>query len=45
MDRNRILELATAELERQRAGIDEEIAAIRAELGGRSVRRDLNGIH
>jgi hypothetical protein len=33
MDRARLLELAIAELERQRAGIDEEIAAIRAESG------------
>jgi hypothetical protein len=35
MDRNRLLELAVEELERQKAGIDEEIAAVRAELGGK----------
>jgi hypothetical protein len=34
MDRKRVLELAIAELERQRAGIDEEIAAVQAELRG-----------
>ena len=34
MDTNRIWELAIAELERQRAGIDHKIATIRAELNG-----------
>jgi len=34
MDRNRILELAIAELERQKAGIERDIEALRAELGG-----------
>ena len=34
MDRARLLELAVAELERQKAGIDEEIAAMQAELKG-----------
>jgi hypothetical protein len=34
MDRARLLELAIAELERQKAGIDEDIAAIRAEMNG-----------
>jgi hypothetical protein len=33
MDRARLLELAIAELKRQKAGIDEEIEAVRAELG------------
>ena len=34
MDRNRILELAIEALEKQKAGIDEEIVAIQAELKG-----------
>jgi hypothetical protein len=34
MDRNRLLELAITELQRQKGKIDEEIAAVKAELGG-----------
>ncbi len=34
MDRNRLLELAIEGLEKQKTAIDEEIAAIREELGG-----------
>ena len=34
MDRNRLLELAVEQLQRQKAGIDAEIDAIRVELNG-----------
>ena len=39
MDRNRILELAVGALERKKAGIEEEIEAVRAELKGSSIPR------
>ena len=38
MDRNRILELAVEALEKQKAGIDAEIEAIRADLKGAGSR-------
>jgi hypothetical protein len=43
MDRNRILELAIEELERQRGGIDAEIEMVRAELksAGSAVRKPI----
>ena len=39
MDQKQILELALETLNRQKAGIDEEIAAIQAELGTRAAFR------
>jgi hypothetical protein len=35
MERNRLIELAIAELERQKAGIDQDLKALRAELAGK----------
>jgi hypothetical protein len=41
MDRNRLLELAVEELERQKGVIESEIKAVRAELRGSRIPREI----